>query len=184
MEYLSKLNLSPKREALYRSIMLEEEIDSETLKLLDHPPIAEDIAAQTEIPLAVCRRLVDNARSEQPRQDKPILPYSPPDRPPSSPCSSSSEDEDDEQVADYPDANYPRIRSPQALRQLQREIHNAVDEAAEAQTARDALAKERAAEERRAAVDAAAALQEESDRLMAELKKKNELQKQKQHQQV
>ena len=186
MEYLSKLNLSPKREALYRSIMLEEEIDEATLKLLDHPPIAEDIAAQTKIPLAVCRRLVDDARSEQPRQDSPVLPYSPPDRPQSPPAcstdsSSSSEDEDHEQVAD---PIYPRIRSPQALRQLQREIHTAVDEAAEAQTARDALMKVRAAEERRVAVDAAAALEEESARLMAELKKKNELQKQKHQQQV
>jgi hypothetical protein len=176
MEYLNKLNLSPRREALYRKIMLEEEIDEAVLKLMDHPPIADDIAAETPIPLEVCRRLVDDARSELPRQDWPALPYSPPDeRPPTSPSpactdnsSSSSEDEsDDEQVDD----NYPRIRSPQALRQLVRSIHSAVDEAALAQTAREARIEAEAA-----------ALQEESDRLMAELKKKNELEKEKQQQ--
>jgi hypothetical protein len=69
------------------------------------------------------------------------------------------------------DDNYPRIRSPQALRQLVRSIHSAVDEAALAQTAREARIEAEAA-----------ALQEESDRLMAELKKKNELEKEKQQQ--
>ena len=174
MEYLCNLNLSPKREAMYKAILLEEEIDEQVLRLMDAPPIAEDIAAQTSIPLAISRRLVDDARSVLSGNNPAVvLPHSPPDEhPPRSPSaysdsSSSSDESEEEQPAN---SDYPRIRSAQALSSLVRFIHSAVDEAAEHADA------EKDAQQR-----AAAALQEESDRLMDELRLKNERQQQKQH---
>jgi hypothetical protein len=181
MEYLCNLNLSPKREAMYKAILLEEEIDEQVLRLMDAPPIAEDIAAQTSIPLAISRRLVDDARSVLSGNiPAVVLPHSPPDEhPPRSPSaysdspsaysdsSSSSDESEEEQPAN---SDYPRIRSPQALSSLVRFIHSAVDEAAEHADA-----------EKNAQQRAAAALQEESDRLMDELRLKNERQQQKQH---
>lgn len=155
---------------------------------MDHPPIADDITEQTGIPLAVTRHLVQTAHSvESSREGMP--PCSPPECPPTSPAcysdsSSSSDDEDEEDGFElHTAASYPRIKSPKALRELVKAIHDAVDEAAlahaeDAREAQDAesSAREKAEAQKRAAV----ALQEESERLMAELRKKNEQQKQKQ----
>ena len=174
MEYLCNLNLSPKREAMYKAILLEEEIDEQVLRLMDAPPIAEDIAAQTSIPLAISRRLVDDARSVLSGSiPAVVLPHSPPDEhPPRSPSaySDSSSSSDESEEGQPANSDYPRIRSAQALSSLVRFIHSAVDEAAEHADA------EKDAQQR-----AAAALQEESDRLMDELRLKNERQQQKQH---
>ena len=181
MEYLCNLNLSPQREAMYKAILLEEEIDEQVLRLMDAPPIAEDIAAHTMIPLAICRRLVDAACSDD---HVVVLPHSPPDehppRSPSAHCDSSSSSDESEEEEQQSPSNYPSIRSPQALRSLVRFIHNEVDEAAQAQADQERRAAEHADAEKAARQRAAAALQEESDRLMTELRLKNERQQKQQ----
>lgn len=165
MEYLCNLNLSPKREAMYKAILLEEKIDEQVLGLMDAPPIAEDIAAQTSIPLAISRRLVDDARSVLSGNiPAVVLPHSPPDEhPPRSPSaysdspsaysdsSSSSDESEEEQPAN---SDYPRIRSPQALSSLVRFIHSAVDEAAQAQEVQQAGQERRAPKHADAGKDA------------------------------
>ena len=158
MEYLCNLNLSPKREAMYKAILLEEEIDEQVLRLMDAPPIAEDIAAQTSIPLAISRRLVDDARSVLSGNNPAVvLPHSPPDEhPPRSPSaysdsSSSSDESEEEQPAN---SDYPRIRSAQALSSLVRFIHSAVDEAAQAQEVQQAGQERRAPKHADAGKDA------------------------------
>ena len=98
MELLKNLNLSPKREAMYKSILLEEEIDEAVLRLMDRPDIAEDIAEQTAIPLSVSRQLVYEATESSSQATGPHQTgfASPPECPPTSPVytdSSSSSDE-------------------------------------------------------------------------------------------